>query len=51
MKLEEVRLLYTHEFELKSQTNTQIARLIPEEELKWYECSKAHFILEGDSDT
>ena len=37
--------------ELKSQSNAQIAKLLREEELKWYQRSKAQFILEGDSNT
>ena len=47
----EVRLLSTQEIELKSQSNAQIAKLLFEEELKWYQRSKAQFILEGDSNT
>ena len=47
----EVRPLDEHEIELKSQSNAQIARLLREEELKWYQRSKAQFILEGDSNT
>ena len=39
------------EIELKSQSNAQIARMLREEELKWYQRSKAQFILEGDSNT
>ena len=39
------------EIELKSQSNAQIARLLREEELKWYQRSKSQFILEGDSNT
>ena len=49
--LAEVRPLSVHEIEIKSQSNAQIARLLREEELKWYQRSKAQFILEGDSDT
>jgi hypothetical protein len=33
------------------QSNNQIASLLREEELKWYQRSKAQFILEGDSNT
>jgi hypothetical protein len=36
---------------LKSQSNAQIASLLREEELKWYQRSKSQFILEGDSNT
>jgi hypothetical protein len=49
--LAEVRLLSSDEIELKSQSNAQITALLLEEELKWYQCSKAQFILEGDSNT
>ena len=47
----EVRLLSTQEIELKNQSNAEIAGLLREEELKWYQRSKAQFILEGDSNT
>jgi hypothetical protein len=46
-----VRLLTSIELDLKIQSNTQIASLLREEELKWYQRSKAQFILEGDSNT
>jgi hypothetical protein len=49
--LAEVRPLSAQEIELKSQSNAQIASLLREEELKWYQRSKAQFILEGDSNT
>jgi hypothetical protein len=49
--LAEVRLLSSDEIELKSQSNAQITALLREEELKWYQRSKAQFILEGDSNT
>ena len=49
--LAEIRPLTTQEIQLKSQSNEQIARLLREEELKWYQRSKAQFILEGDSNT
>ena len=45
------RPLSATEIELKSQSNAQIARLLREEEIKWYQRSKAQFILEGDSNT
>jgi hypothetical protein len=47
----EVRPLTTHEIELKSQYNAKLAGLLREEELKWYQRSKAQFMLEGDSNT
>jgi hypothetical protein len=49
--LAKIRPLSTQELELKSQSNAKIARLLREEELKWYQRSKAQFILEGDSNT
>jgi hypothetical protein len=36
------------EIHLKIKSNAQLARLLKEEELKWYHRSKARFILEGD---
>ena len=39
------------EIEHKSQLNAQLANLLREEELKWYQRSRAQFILEGDSNT
>jgi hypothetical protein len=49
--LAEVRPLSVQEIELKSQSNAQIAGLLREEELKWYQRSKAQFLLKGDSNT
>jgi mannosylglycoprotein endo-beta-mannosidase len=49
--LAKVGLLSSDEIDLKSQANAQIAALLREEELKWYQRSKAQFILEGDSNT
>ena len=39
------------EIELKSQSNAHIASMLRQEEPKWYQNSKAKFILEGDSNT
>ena len=50
-RLTETRLLTAQEIELKSQSNAQVARMLREEELKWYQRSKAQFIPEGDSNT
>jgi hypothetical protein len=47
----EVRLLSSQGIDSKSQSNAQIAGLLREEELKWYQGSKGQFILEGDSNT
>ena len=46
-----MRPLSSQEIELKNQSNAEIASLLREEELKWYQRSKAQFILEGDSNT
>ena len=47
----EVRPLTTQEIESKSQSNATLAGLLREEELKWYQRSKAQFFLEGNSNT
>jgi mannosylglycoprotein endo-beta-mannosidase len=49
--LAEVGPLSTHEIELKNQSSANMASLLREEEVKWYQHSKSHFILEGDSNT
>jgi hypothetical protein len=36
---------------LKNQSNAEIARLLREEEIKWYQSSKSQFILKGDANT
>ena len=46
-----VRPLSTQEIDLKNQSNAPVARLLREEKIKWYQRSKAQFILEGDSNT
>ena len=50
-KIAETRILSQQEIELKNQSNEQIARLLREEEIKYYQRSKADFILKGDSNT
>ena len=47
----EVRPLSTQEIDLKNRSNAEMASLLCEEEIKWYQRSKAQFILEGDSNT
>jgi hypothetical protein len=49
--LAETRLLSPQEIDLKNQYNAQMASMLREEELKWYQRSKVQFILEGDSNT
>jgi hypothetical protein len=46
-----IRPVPRQEIELKNQSNEQIASHLREEELKWYQRSKAQFFLEGDSNT
>jgi phage gp29-like protein len=41
----EVRPLTAQEIELKNQSNTDISKLLREEELKWYQRSKSQFIF------
>jgi hypothetical protein len=47
----EYRRLTMHELDLKSKYNAKLAGILGEEELKWYQRSKAQFLLEGDSNT
>ena len=47
----EVRPLSMQEIELKNRSNAEMAGLLREEEIKWYQRSKAQFILEGDANT
>ena len=47
----EVRPLSSQEIELKNRSNTEMAGLLREEEIKWYHRSKTQFILEGDANT
>jgi hypothetical protein len=49
--LAETRMLSPQEIDSKSQYNAQLASMLREEELKWYQRSKVQFILEGDSNT
>ena len=50
-KIAETRTLSQQEIELKNQSNEKVARLLREEEIKYYQRSKADFILMGDSNT
>jgi mannosylglycoprotein endo-beta-mannosidase len=50
-EIAEVRPLFPHEILLKNQSNAEIARLLSEEEIKWYHRSKSQFILEGDANS
>ena len=50
-EIAEKQPLTTQQIELKSQSNASLAKLLREEEIKWYQRSKAKFILQGDSNT
>ena len=47
--LAEIRPLSNIEIKIKSQSNAQLAHMLREEELKWYQHSNSQFILKGDS--
>ena len=47
----EVRPLSTQDIDLKNRSNAAMAGILREEEIKWYQRSKAQFFLEGDSNT
>ena len=47
----ETRVLTQQEIELKSQSNAEVARMLQEEKLRWYQRSKSNFILKGDVNT
>jgi hypothetical protein len=46
--LAETSPLSTQWMELKNQSNAKISSLLRKEEIKWYQCSKSKFIVEGD---
>ena len=46
-KIIELRPLSASESDLKRHSNEQVGRMLREEELKWYQRSKAQFILQG----
>ena len=50
-KIEEVRPLSDVEIEQKSNLNEQIAHLLPEEEIKRDQRSKADLLVQGDDNT
>uniref|UniRef100_A0A8R7RBS2 Reverse transcriptase domain-containing protein n=1 Tax=Triticum urartu TaxID=4572 RepID=A0A8R7RBS2_TRIUA len=50
-KIAETRILSQQEIDMKNQSNEKVARLLREEEIKYYQRSKADFILMGDSNT
>ena len=47
----ENRPLTAQEIETKSQANVQLAKILREEEIKWYQHSKSTFLLKEDSTT
>ena len=50
-KITEVRLLSAMEIEQKSHLNEQLARLLREEEIKWYQRCKTDSLVLGDDNT
>ena len=50
-KLAEVRPLSANESDLKQHSNELVGHMLREEEVKWYQRSKAPIILHGDSNT
>ena len=50
-KIAEVRLLSAAEIEQKSHLNEQLARLLREEEIKWYQRCKSDSLVLGDDNT
>jgi hypothetical protein len=50
-KRAEANLLSTQEVDLKQCLHNHLCQLLREEELKWYQWSKAKHLLEGDSNT
>ncbi|XP_073367868.1 uncharacterized protein [Aegilops tauschii subsp. strangulata] len=50
-KIVETHTLSQQGIELKNQSNEKVARLLREEEIKYYQRSKADFTLMGDSNT
>ena len=50
-KKAEIVRLSDHDLNLKRVANERLAHLLREEEIKWYQRSKAKFLLEGDRNT
>jgi hypothetical protein len=50
-KKAEVSILSETEINLKHVLNDRLAELLREEELKWYQRSKAKYLMEGDANT
>jgi hypothetical protein len=50
-KKSEASLLSTQEVDLKQCLHNRLSQLLREDELKWYQRSKAKHLLEGDSNT
>jgi hypothetical protein len=50
-KMAEARLLFVQETDLKQCLHNCLGQLLREEELKWYERSKAKHLLKRDSNT
>jgi hypothetical protein len=50
-KKAETTVLTPKEVDLKQSLNTRLSELLREEEIKWYQRSKAKHLLEGDANT
>jgi hypothetical protein len=50
-KKSETTVLTPQEVDLKQSLNTRLSELLREEEIKWYQRSKAKHLLEGDANT
>jgi hypothetical protein len=50
-KKAETSLLTPHELDVKQCLNSRLRQLLREEEIKWYQRSKAKHLLEGDTNT
>jgi hypothetical protein len=50
-KKSETTVLTPQEVDLKQSLNTHLSELLREEEIKWYQWSKAKHLLEGDANT
>jgi hypothetical protein len=50
-KKAETSILSPQELDVKQCLNLRLSQLLREEEIKWYQCSKAKHLLEGDANT
>jgi hypothetical protein len=47
----ESAMLLPHELDIKHYLNARLIQLLREEEIKWYQMSKANMLLQGDNNT